>query len=488
MSAYQSVTPAVLTELAAIVGAGQLLSGAAIPDHYDHDEGTPPELRQSPAVVVYPADAAETAAIVRLANRWRLPVTPRGGGTGLAGGAVPYPGGILIDLSRLNRIIHIDTKARYLVAEASVRTSDIQKAAREQGLLYAGDPCSNDDCVIGGNIATNAGGNMAVKYGVTSDQVYQLEVVTPQGEIITLGGRLKKNSTGYALTRLIAGSEGTLGIITKAVLKLQPLPPVINNYLAVFSSIDAALATISAALDDSRIDPVSLELVDRYTLLGLEEYLQQSFFRDKSGDVIIIQIEAWSREESEQKFDRLKQILAAPGLLDLFAVNGDAIWQARRIWGTPNRLRQPIGVSEDFVVPVDSIRSLVRTIEELTAEFAFDFRLAGHAGDGNIHLRVQPGTIPEERWHQTLPQFQQKIYTAVYALGGRLSGEHGIGLKRKASLSRLIDPGELALMQALKQAFDPNHILNPGKIFDLPPVASQPDLPSGRGAGSGTAQ
>lgn len=468
MKPYQPVTPVMFSAITAIVGSGHILAGRDIPDHYARDEGTPLHLRQLPGVVVYPADAGQVAAIVRLANQERIPVTPRGGGTGLTGGAVARHGGILLDLCRLNRIIHVDRKARYLIAEAAARTCDIQQAARENGLLYAGDPCSNDDCVIGGNIATNAGGNMAVKYGVTSDQVYQLEVVTAQGKIVSLGGRLKKNSTGYALTRLIAGSEGTLGIVTRATLKLQPLAPIIKNYLAVFSGLNAALTSINTVLADGRVDPISLELLDRKTLLGLEEYLKKSFFRQKTGDVVIIQTEAGDENEVRQKHDRLQTLLSAPGLLDFFETNGEEIWQARRIWGKPNSLKNPVSISEDFVVPVDAIGSFVQTLEQLISEFQFDFRIAGHAGDGNIHLRVQPGPLPLDVWEKTLPLFQRQIYTAVYQLGGRLSGEHGIGLKRKASLAALIDPVELELMQALKQAFDPNHILNPGKIFDLP--------------------
>jgi glycolate oxidase len=344
---------------------------------------------------------------------------------------------------------------------------DIQQEAQKHGLLYAGDPCSTDDCVIAGNVATNAGGNRAVKYGVTGDQVYELEVVTPHGEIVTLGGRLKKNATGYGLIKLIIGSEGTLGIITRITLKLQKLAPFLPSYLAVFPNLDTAIALVGIVLDDGRVDPISVELVDRETLSAIERYSKEALFVDYRGDVLIIQLEAHDLSDLVKKEDQLKKICENNGCLSIQKVDSETIWQARRIWGKAVQAEHPIGASEDVVVPVDEISSFIIQLQALISEFNFEFRIAGHAGDGNMHIRTLPGKVPLVEWEETLLQFRKRLYETVYHLGGRLSGEHGIGLKRKHFLCDIMHPAELELMKAVKRALDPNYILNPGKIFDL---------------------
>lgn len=468
MATYHKISNATALELENIVGAGNLLWGRDIPEEYAYDAGTRKESRHYPEVLIFPGSAQEVAQILKIANKDLIPVTPRGGGSGLAGGAVPLNGGIVLDLGRMNRIVHIDAAAKYMIVEPAARTLDIQQAANRHGLLYAGDPCSSDDCVIAGNIATNAGGNRAIKYGVTGDQVYELEVVTPQGDIVTLGGRLKKNSTGYGLVRLIAGSEGTLGIITRAIIKLQKLAPLLPNFLAVFPSLEAAIAAVNRLLDDPVIEPISVELVDRQTMLDLERYQQvQIFAGDQTGDCLIIQVEAYTAEELGEKQDRLQALCKNLGSYSVADIEGDIIWPARRAWGKAIEVDHPVGVSEDIVVPVDQITEFVAQLGVLTGEFQLQFRIAGHAGDGNMHIRIIPGEATGTDWPASVPKFREKLYAVTYKLGGRLSGEHGIGVKRKEILSGIIDPVELALMRAVKKAFDPNHILNPGKIFDM---------------------
>ncbi len=465
MSLYHTVNQIILDELTAIVGSENILAGTEISDEYTHDAWLPEGTSYYPDSVVFPADSHQVAAIVQLANRNLIPVTPRGGGTGLSGGTVPVYGGIIIDLSRMNRIIKINPQGRYLIVEPAVLTLDIQREAAKYNLLYAGDP-SSDDCMIGGNVATNAGGNRAVKYGVTADQVYELEVVTPQGEIVSLGGRLKKNSTGYGLVKLIIGSEGTLGIVTRITLKLHRLAPIITNYLAVFSSFSIAALAVTAILDDELIDPISLEIIDQKTVASLGNYRDDWHFTEQAGDSLIIQLEAFDQERLIEKQNRLQTICAAAGGVCV-PVNGEKIWQARREFGKAIKAESPVIGVEDIVVPVDELSIFSVQLYKIAAAIDFEVRIAGHAGDGNVHIQILPGTTPAANWEESLHKFRQELYTSVYQLGGRISGEHGIGLKRKPYFLDKIDPVELALMQSVKKVFDPKGILNPGKIFDM---------------------
>jgi glycolate oxidase len=467
MSNYHKINREHISAIQDIVGIDNIRSDTAIAVEYTHDAGTKNDKPRYPELVVLPQSSSEIAAIMKLANHYGIPVTPRGGGSGLAGAAVPLYGGILLDLQRMNKILHLDVTAQYMVVEPAVRTLDIQETASRSGLLYAGDPCSNDNCVIAGNIATNAGGNRAVKYGVTADQIYELEVVTPQGQIVTLGGRLKKNATGYNLLRLIIGSEGTLGIITKATLKLQKLAPFMPNFLVVLPDLQTTVSLVKDLTDDDVIDPLSLELIDKNTAIEIERYQGKQVFGNPAGDCLLVQWQAQSDEEFVNKQQRLQDLVAKHSFLSLNEVDGNIIWPVRRTWGKAVEQDHPISASEDLVVPVDLIGDFIEKLTQLTQDWQFSFRIAGHAGDGNMHVRLIPDQLSFTEWEIRLPKFRQVLYAATYRLGGRLSGEHGIGLKRKDFLRTLADPNELALMQSIKQAFDPQHILNPGKIFDL---------------------
>ncbi len=467
MSGYQPVTAEIVAVLSAIVGPGQVVAGDEIPARFGHDAGTWRDAQHLPEVLVAPANAEEVAAVLRLANRALVPVTPRGGGTGLAGGAVPLLGGILLDLGRLDRILEIDPQGRYAVVEPGVKTSRLQRVAGEQGLLYAGDPCSNDDCVIGGNIATNAGGNRAVKYGVTSDQVLELEIVTPLGDRTVVGSRLRKNSTGYNLVRLYAGAEGTLGIITRATLKLYPLAPLIRDFVVTLPDLASAIGLVSGLRNDHGVDPIVLELIDRRTAHAMERYNEAPVFGNPAGDCLVVQFEADDADELARKRALLELRSRGHGALGVEpAVDSEALWKARRAWGKALEAELPVAFGEDLVVPVELLAGFAARLQELVARYRFDFRLAGHAGDGNMHLRIAPGAVEPDRWPEAHGRFRDELYRTAYALGGRLSGEHGIGFKRKEPLGRFIDPVELSLMRAVKRAFDPNHVLNPGKIFD----------------------
>jgi glycolate oxidase len=447
MSYYHKLNHKHVIAIQDIVGTDNTRIDTAIVVDYSHDAGTKKDKPSYPEIVVLPKNSSEIAAIMKLANHYLIPVTPRGGGSGLAGAAVPLYGGILLDLQRMNQIIHLDVNAQYMVVEPAVRTIEIQERASKNGLLYAGDPCSNDNCVIAGNIATNAGGNRAVKYGVTADQIYELEVVTPKGELVTLGGRLKKNATGYNLLRLIIGSEGTLGIITKATLKLQKLAPFMPNFLAVLPDLQTTVSLVKALTADDLIDPLSLELIDRNTAIEIEQYQEKKVFGDPTGDCLLIQWQAQSDEEFANKRQRLDDLVVKYSCLSLTEVDGNVIWPARRTWGKAIEQNNPINVSEDLVVPVDLIGDFIEKLTRLAQDWQFVFRIAGHAGDGNMHVRLIPDRLSLTEWEIRLPRFRQVLYEATYHLGGRLSGEHGIGLKRKFFLRTLADPIELALMQ-----------------------------------------
>ena len=467
MAGYRPVTPELLDELCAIVGAQHTFAGEGIPAHFGHDAGTRRDVHHHPEVLVQPADADQVAAILRLANSHLVPVTPRGGGTGLAGGAVPLHGGILLDLGRLDRILRIDARARFIVVEPGVKTLQLQRAAQAEGLLYAGDPCSNDDCLIGGNIATNAGGNRAVKYGVTSDQVLELEIVTPLGERTVVGGRLRKNSTGYNLVRLYAGAEGTLGIITRATLRLHKLAQHIPDFVVELPDLLSAIDLVAELREDLGIDPIVLELIDRRTVRAMELNSNSPVFGSPLGDILVVQFEAHDDIELARKSRLLEAKCRFFGSLSVTkSADGEALWAARRSWGQALETELPVSASEDLVVPVDRLGEFVSRVQELVARYCFDFRLAGHAGDGNMHLRIVPGATPLLEWPVAHSRFRSELYRTTYGLGGRLSGEHGIGYKKKAALRGLVDPVELALMRSVKLAFDPNQILNPGKIFD----------------------
>jgi glycolate oxidase len=467
MSHYRPVTSKIIEELGAIVGREHVLAGKAIPASSAHDAGTRRDAQHPPDVVVAPADADQVASILRLANRNLVPVTPRGGGTGLAGGAVAIKGGILLELGRMDRILGIDTTARYADVEPGVKTAQLQQAAQAKGLLYAGDPCSNDDCLVGGNIATNAGGNRAVKYGVTSDQVLELEVVTPLGERTVVGSQLRKNSTGYNLVRLYSGAEGTLGIITRATLRLHKLAPLLPDFVVILPDLLSAIGLVTELRNDPSIDPIVLELIDHRTAQAMERYHNSPIFDNPRGDVLVVQFEARSEDEIAWKQAQLERKCRLFGSLGVVrAVDSDAIWNARRSWGKALEAELPVAFSDDLVVPVEQLAGFLSRLQELVARYSFDFRLAGHAGDGNMHLRIVPGVVPLADWPAHHARFRDELYRSAYDLGGRLSGEHGIGFKKKAALSGLIDPVELALMRSIKLAFDPNLILNPGKIFD----------------------
>ena len=466
MTKYNQVTPDIITKLKAIVGDKKVVTDQDIIEPYSHDEVPDSHYAHMPDAVVFPETTEQVAAVVKFANEYLIPLVPRGAGTGLACGAVPSLGGIVLSLEKMNKVLEINTDSLYIVVEPGVRTDDIQKAVKSEGLFYAGDPCSGDSCFIGGNVATNAGGNKAVKYGTTRHQVYSIEVVMPTGEITTLGARLEKNTTGYNLEQLIIGSEGTLGIITKITLRLKPLPKQVIDLLAVFPDVESAIAIVSKVIK-AGITPTCVEFMDTITIQSIEKFLNEKLPNSDVGNYIIIQVEADTEDELDNKSILLDELCTANGALSVLVADSQKIWHARKSFAEALRAESLIVAKEDIVVPVDQIATMMHEIARMRETYGLITRTASHAGDGNIHLNILKCDTPDNEWADKITKFQHDLYTTVYRLGGKLSGEHGIGFKRKDLMAEFTGAVELNAMRAIKKALDPKLILNPGKIFDV---------------------
>lgn len=467
MRAYTSITPAIITALQSIVGESFVWTDKDKLVPFEKDEGVEREYFRLPEAVVLPSSASEIADIMKLANQKHFAVIPRGAGTGLEFGAVANGyGGIIISTARLNHIIQIDAEKLFMTVESGVITADIQKEAQKRGLLYAGDPCSGDSCFIGGNAATNAGGNRAVKYGTTRDQIYSIEVVTPTGDIAHFGGRLKKVTAGYPLEDIIIGSEGTLGIITKLTLKLVPLPAYTADILAVFPTIAKALSLVTA-LAKANISVTCLECMDNEVIRIVSSYLEETLPYADVGNYMIIRVDGKSEDEVDNACVAIDGICHDLQALEVFIADSDKVWKARKAFTEASAAECPIVAMEDFVVPPDCLQTLLEQLTVIGRDEGIQFRGVSHAGDGNLHLDVLRRGFTETEEKERINIFEDRACAAVYALGGRISGEHGIGQKRKALFAKYTDPAAYELMKAVKKAFDPHLVLNPGKLFDM---------------------
>ncbi|WP_371367844.1 putative FAD-linked oxidoreductase [Sporomusa rhizae] len=467
MYQYNKVTGELIQELILVLGDRFVTTDPEKLEVYKTDEESNPKYHHLPEVVVFPENTEQVAAVVKLANKYTVPITPRCAGTSLAGGAIPVHGGIVLVLERMNKIVEFNEEGMYAVVQAGVRTAEVQAKAKRHGLLYAGDPCSSDSCQIGGNMATNAGGNKAVKYGTTRDQVYALEMVTPTGEIVNVGARLQKRSTGYALEKLIVGSEGTLGIVTQATLKLRPLAPYHIDILAIFTDNEKALSLPNRILK-AGVDPTSIEYMDNQAINCCGKYIKVDLpWADKDGIYVIITIEAFDEDDIDKKSEILDELCANVGAVEMLIADEERIWKARRNYGEAARDASLVYYAEDFVVPLDKIYEAVNCLPELEKKYGIATMTVAHIGDGNIHTDLMKFNIPDEEWDEKVKAFHNDLFPVIYGLGGRLSGEHGIGSKRVKDMKKYADPVELQIMISIKKALDPKGILNPGKMFDL---------------------
>jgi glycolate oxidase len=470
-TAYRPVTREIAAELASAVGEKNLIFGdAELLRNYSHDEVAGPEYARMPEAVVKPSTAREVSAVLKIANRHRVPVTPRGGGTGLSCGAVPLFGGIVLSLERMNRILEIDRENMVAVVEPGVVTSEIGKAVQEFGLFYAGYPMSFESCFIGGNLAENAGGGRAIKYGVTGHYVLGLEAVLPTGEIVELGGKRVKDVTGYDLIHLLVGSEGTLAVFTKIILRLLPRPAATAVLLIPFGGAPEAVEAFPRVIARAGILPTSIEFMDRLSVETVYGFLGETPPRPGIGAMLLVELDGSSREKVDEESQRIGELFLEEGALDVYV--GNTPTTERKMWAPRVNLAEafktvcPVQSLEDIVVPTARIPELIRELERLALKHDVLIPCYGHAGDGNLHATpVKKPETPLDAWKERLPQILTELYGIVSGLGGTISGEHGIGSKRASYMPIVMSPELIDLQKRIKRLFDPLNILNPGKIF-----------------------
>lgn len=462
----RAITPAsddrVREQLRRIVGADNLIVDPEKVEPYGQDavkEKFPPE------AVLFPQTSAEVAAILRLANEARFPVTARGGGVGYSGGAVPVEGGVVIGTDRMNRIKEINADDLYAVTEPGVTTFALQQAVEQHGLFYPPDPASYRDSFIGGNIAENAGGMRSAKYGVTKHYVLGLEVVTPTGEIIRTGGRVTKNVVGFDLTGLICGSEGMLGIITEATLKLLPLPEATRTVRGTFNTMGEACACV-ARFSRARISPVAIEVLDRNAIRAVEAEYAFGIASD-AGAILIVSVDG-SPEQVQRESSIVETVLREGGGFDLLRAHTreeeDRLWDVRRALSPAIKKFGTLKLNEDVVVPRSKVPQLVGGVEEIGRRWNTFVVNFGHAGDGNIHVNFMCDRNDNEAVRRARSAVRETFALAV-ELGGTISGEHGIGYIKAPYLGIAVDPATIEAMRRIKTSLDPNGILNPGKMF-----------------------
>jgi len=436
--------------------------------HYAHDETE--RLHFLPGVVLKPRTAEEISEVFKICNENKIPVTPRGAGTGLSGGALAQLGGVLISTERMNSIIEIDEKNLQITTEPGVITEVLQDAVKAKKLFYPPDPSSRGSCFIGGNIAENSGGPKAVKYGVVKDYVLNLEIVLPTGEIMWTGANVLKNATGYNLTQLIVGSEGTLGIVTKIVLKLIPLPKYDLLMLVPFRSSENACAAVSAIFR-AGYTPSALEFMERDALEWVSRFMDSSSIKieDDIQSHLLIEVDGNNMDVLMQDMEGIAAITMEYDCGEiLFA---DDAQQKAELWKLRRRVGEAVKSNsvykeEDTVVPRAELPVLLKGVKEIGKKYGFHSVCYGHAGDGNLHVNIIRGELSEEEWNGSLKDGIREIFTLVKSLGGTISGEHGIGLVQKEYMEIIFDETQMRLMREIKKVFDPNNILNAGKVFD----------------------
>lgn len=444
----------------------RILLGENINEEYSHDELS--DTVSYPDVVVRVTSAEEISAIMKYAYDNNIPVTPRGAGTGLVGSSVAMEHGIMLETGLMNHVLELDEDNLTITVEPGVLLMELAAYVEERDLFYPPDP-GEKSATIGGNISTNAGGMRAVKYGVTRDYVRGLEVVLPNGTITTFGGKVVKNSTGYALKDLMVGSEGTLGIITKAILKLLPLPQKAISLLIPFPSLEQAIGTVPLIIKSKSI-PTAIEFMQREVIMDAENYLGKKFPDNSADAYLLLKFDGNSVEEIEKAYERVAQICLEQGAIDILISDTEereeSIWKARGAFLEAIKGSTTYMDEVDVVVPRSSVNEMVEYIHNLHEKVDIRIKSFGHAGDGNLHAYILKDDLSNEEWEQKMKAAMDNIYEKARELNGQVSGEHGIGYAKKSYLLESMDPVVVELMKGIKKAFDPKNILNPHKVFE----------------------
>lgn len=471
---YGTITSIILEQLSGIVGGTNLITESDRLDAYSHDEFSLDEIACPPVAVVRPGSTGETSAVLELAERERIPVTPRGGGTGLCGGCVPSPGGLVLSLERMNRILEIDKANQMAVVEAGVALADFYQAVGEAGLYFPPHP-GDESAVFGGLVATNAGGSRAVKYGVIRNYIRGLELVLPSGRIIHPGGKLMKSSTGYSLLHLIIGSEGTLGVVTQVTVQLMPPPPASRSLIVPYDNLEDAIETVPLLIQN-KILPLAVEFIPKQVIRLTEKMMNKAWPSPLGAFDLLIILDAGSPQELDNLSEAVAEICLEKGALDVFVA--DSHQKQEQVLAIRSKMYESIKERNvetlDIVVPRAEIARHVEKVREAEERFGLWLPTYGHAADGNVHThimsaRLENGQIrplPEPEWKNKLDKVREALYRDARERGGLISGEHGIGLVKKPFLSRALDEAEVDLMRGIKSVFDPHGIMNPGKIFD----------------------
>ena len=465
---YNKITIDIINELKNIVGNDYVFSDEENLEKYGRDETE--DLLYKPEVVVKPSNAKEISEILKLANKKLISVTPRAAGTGLSGGALPIHGGIILSIERLNKINEIDERNLQATVEPGVINEVFQNAVKEKGLFYPPDPASKGSCFLGGNVAESSGGPKCVKYGTTKDYILNLEVVLPTGEIIITGANTLKNSTGYNLTQLMVGSEGTLGIVTKIFVKLIPLPKYDLLMLIPFKSLDEACSAVSEVFRVG-FTPSAMELMERDALLWVSKHVESNVVKieDDIQAHLLIEVDGNNLETLMQEMEAIAELMNKYAIGEILFADSSA--QKEELWKLRRKINEAVtsnavSKEQDVVVPRAELPELVRGIKEIGNKYNFESVCYGHAGDGNLHVRIIKGSLTDEQWNgDYIKKAIAETFTLCKKLGGTISGEHGIGLIQQEYMNIVFDVTTIQLQRNIKKLFDPNNILNPGKMF-----------------------
>src|SRR5882672_1036431 len=472
VQAKVTVNAEVVESLHKIVGRANVIIDEEKKSEYGHDKTE--DYQFMPDLVVMPGSTAEVSEVLKVCNQHRIPVTPRGAGTGLSGGALPIKKGVVLSMERFNKILNIDELNLQATVEPGVITEVFQNKVKEKGLFYPPDPASRGSCFLGGNLANNSGGPKAVKYGVTRDYVINMEVVLPTGEIIWTAANVLKNSTGYNLTQLMCGSEGTLGIITKIVFKLRGFPQKNILLLIPFVTNEEACKAV-AALFVAGLNPSGMEFFERAAALKTIDYCAKVLnspvttpFPEDKDAYLLCELDGNDEEvlmrDAERVMNVVEKFQVGEVLFAETSAQKDELWKIRKNispavnWTTLTK-------SDDVVVPRAKLPKLIAGIKKIGKSFGFNTVCFGHLGDGNLHVNILKESISEEDWEKKIPDGIGEIFKLTVSLGGTLSGEHGIGIAKKPYMSIAMSEVNLNLMRGIKKVFDPHGILNPGKIF-----------------------